>query len=156
MVTDIGEWLEGVGLGQHAELFAENAIGLDILAEVTDAELKELGLPLGDRKRLLKAIGGLDESSSAPSEHPPPPVERKSDRPADAERRQLTVMFCDLVGSTELSGRLDPEDLHDLMRRYQDAVAWGAGPNARAYGPHGWPLSWTSRRMETGSPGATK
>jgi class 3 adenylate cyclase len=118
MARDIGKWLEGLGLAKYAGLFAENEIDLDILADLTESDFKDLSIPLGDRKRLLRAIASLSDGSgesSVPAPRPAPAVE--------AERRQLTVMFCDLVGSTELSRRLDPEDLREVMRRYQDAAA---------------------------------
>ena len=104
---DVGGWLGSLGLGQYEALFRANEIDVDILSELTDVDLKELGVPLGHRKRLLKAISGLAaaETSSAPSAS-------AGATPIDAaERRQLTVMFCDLVGSTALSSRLDPEEI---------------------------------------------
>jgi predicted ATPase/class 3 adenylate cyclase len=118
VARDIDQWLQGLGLSKYSGLFAENEIGLDVLPDLTEADLKDLGIPLGDRKRLLKSIASFSDrpaESSPPEARPAPSVE--------AERRQLTVMFCDLVGSTELSRLLDPEDLREVMRRYQDAVA---------------------------------
>ncbi len=106
MARDIEQWLEGLGLAKYAGLFAENEIDLDILVDLTEADFKDVGIPLGDRKRLLRAMASLSDGSgesSVAAARPTPAVE--------AERRQLTVMFCDLVGSTELSRRLDPEDL---------------------------------------------
>jgi len=126
-VSDVRQWLEALELGKYAGLFAENDIDFDVLTELADDDLKELGLSLGHRKKLLKAInnlagGGEPAPISGPTTAQPaaPPTSAIS---AEAERRQLTVMFCDLVGSTALSQRLDPEDLRDLMRLYQDAVA---------------------------------
>ena len=100
----------------------ENGIAGDILRELTDADLKELGLNLGDRKRLLKAIAALD---AGPTQDPAGAVELAATpaAPREAERRQLTVLFCDLVGSTELSARLDPEDLREVIGAYQAACA---------------------------------
>jgi hypothetical protein len=101
---DVGGWLRGLGLGQYEALFRASEIDADILPELTDADLEKLSVPLGHRKRLLRAISGLAaaETSAAPSA----PTGAK---PHDAaERRQLTVMFCDLVGSTALSVRFDP------------------------------------------------
>jgi class 3 adenylate cyclase/predicted ATPase len=116
---DVGGWLRSLGLGQYEELFRANEIDADILPELTDVDLKELGVPLGHRKRLLRAISGLAaaETSAAPSASTGP-------QPQDAaERRQLTVMFCDLVGSTAVSTRLDPEELRDELRAYQNTVS---------------------------------
>ena len=118
MPSSIDIWLEGLGLSKYSRLFAENEIGLDGLPNLTEADLKDLGIPLGDRKRLLKASASL---SDRPVEHPVP--EGSPDRPPEAERRQLTVMFCDLVGSTGLSERLDPEDLREVLRSYQETCA---------------------------------
>jgi len=124
MAQDIDDWLKGVGLVAYRELFAENAIDVDVLPHLTDEHLKDLGLPLGDRLRLRKAIDGL--GASAPTD-----LGRDLPRPADAathsqvgeaERRQLTVLFSDLVGSTALSNTLDPEDLRDIICSYQNAV----------------------------------
>jgi class 3 adenylate cyclase len=105
--VDVPRWLAEQRLEHHARAFAESGIAGDILRDLTDADLKELGLNLGDRKRLLKAIVTLD---AAPTQDRSEPVEQTSKPalPREAERRQLTVMFIDLVGSTELAARLDP------------------------------------------------
>jgi class 3 adenylate cyclase len=128
-MLDVARWLADQGLGHLAEAFAQNGIAADILRELTDADLKELGLNLGDRKRLLKAIGALD---AGPTQDRVGAVERAASPAAsrEAERRQLTVMFVDLVGSTELSAGLDPEDMGTVIRAYQDCCAevvkrWG-------------------------------
>ncbi len=116
MVREISEWLEKLNLGQYAKTFADNDVDKDLLLELSEDDLVALGVTsLGHRKRLSKEIAAL--RSQAPSA-PAAPVQG----PDEAERRQLTVMFCDLVGSTELSGRLDPEDLRGVFRRYQNAV----------------------------------
>jgi predicted ATPase/class 3 adenylate cyclase len=115
---DIAEWLNGLGLEQYAVAFADNRIGLDVLPDLTEADFENIGIPLGDRKRLLKAIAALSERSEESAARGVPPAPSP-----DAERRQLTVMFCDLVGSTALSGALDPEDFREVMRAYQEAVA---------------------------------
>src|SRR6516225_8358114 len=115
---DVGGWLRGLGLGQYEALFRASEIDADILPELTDADLEKLSVPLGHRKRLLRAISGLAaaETSAAPSA----PTGAK---PHDAaERRQLTVMFCDLVGSTALSVRFDPEDLRKIIGAYHRCV----------------------------------
>src|SRR5688572_14693451 len=107
-VRNLDEWLKGIDLGEHASRLAENDIDFDVLPELTDEDLKELGLSLGHRKRLLKAIrdlGGTDAgqaATTAPPLRPAAPVRPLAPRP-EAERRHLTVMFVDLVGSTELS-----------------------------------------------------
>ena len=100
---EIGGWLRSLGLGQYEALFRASEIDADILPELSEADLEKLGVPLGHRKRLLRAISGLAapgtlaETSAAPSASTGP-------RPHDAaERRQLTVMFCDLVGSTAIT-----------------------------------------------------
>ena len=122
----VAAWLRGLGLEQHAQLFRDNDIDGEILCGMTAEDLKELGIsPFGHRRRLLNAITALrgepptrDMAQSATSATPapiPPTIE--------AERRQLTVMFCDLVGSTALSARLDPEDLCEVIGAYHAAVA---------------------------------
>ena len=120
---DVGGWLRNLGLGQYEALFRENEIDADILPELTEVDFEKLGVPLGHRKRLLRAISGLGapvtlaETSAAPAA----PTGAK---PQDAaERRQLTVMFCDLVGSTALSVRFDPEELREEIRAYQNTVS---------------------------------
>jgi class 3 adenylate cyclase len=114
---DVGTWLNSLGLGQYEALFRASDIDADILPELTEADLEKLGVSLGHRKRLLRAISGLTtaETSTAPF--------ASSATPQDAaERRQLTVMFCDLVGSTPLSARLDPEDLRGIIGAYHRCV----------------------------------
>src|SRR5262245_27605100 len=116
-MTAVVEWLHSIGLGQYAAVFEEHAIEWEVLPDLTDEHLEKIGVPLGHRLRLLKAISGLPARSlvqPASASTPSPPLGR------EAERRQITVMFCDLVGSTELSRRLDPEELRDLLRAYQD------------------------------------
>ena len=121
MADDLAQWLEELDLGKYVAVFAENEVGLRDLPHLSEADLKELGLPLGPRRRLLAAIAAQEPSEShgeASTTAPPP-----QGRVQGAERRHLTVMFCDLVGSTALSRQLDPEEFRDLMRRYQDVVA---------------------------------
>src|SRR5215471_11812219 len=115
---DVGGWLKSLGLGQYEALFRANEIDADILPELTEVDFEKLGVPLGHRKRLLRAISGLAaaETSAAASAS-------TGAKPHDAaERRQLTVMFCDLVGSTPLSARLDPEDLRGIIGAYHRCV----------------------------------
>ena len=123
-MAKLDEWLEEIGLGRYAELFAEHQIDLDVLADLTETDLTQLGVALGDRKRLRRAIAGLARPNmphdGAESVGEPAPATPKD---AKAERRQLTVLFCDMVGSTALSARMDPEDLHEVIRRYQGACA---------------------------------
>ncbi len=124
MVETVTHWLEQLGLGQYATAFAENDIDLDVLQELDHETLKDIGVnSAGHRLRIIKAARAIRVSASgtnlsaAPSREP-------AELPASsgvAERRQLTVMFCDLVGSTELSTKLDPEDLREINRAYQDA-----------------------------------
>ena len=117
---DVGGWLRSLGLGQYEALFRASEIDADILPELTDVDLEKLGVPLGHRKRLLRAISGLTaaaETSAAP------PTSTGATPHDAAERRQLTVMFCDLVGSTALSVRFDPEELREEIRAYQNAVS---------------------------------
>ena len=116
---DVEGWLRSLGLGQYEALFRANEIDADILPELTDVDLEKLGVPLGHRKRLLRAIAGLAaaETLTVPS------ASTGVTPPDAAERRQLTVMFCDLVGSTALSVRFDPEELREEIRAYQNAVS---------------------------------
>jgi class 3 adenylate cyclase/predicted ATPase len=115
---DVAEWLRGLGLEQYAPAFRDNDIDAEVLRRLTGEDLRELGVrSIGHRRRLLDAISALgsDVASTAASPDAPPQ--------AEAERRQLTVMFCDLVGSTALSARLDPEDLREVIAAYHRAVA---------------------------------
>ena len=111
---DVGTWLASLGLDQYEPLFREHAIEADILPELTDQHLSDLGVPLGHRLRMLRAIGELAGDAV-------PAIEPRT--PGELERRQLTALFCDLVGSTELTAELDPEDMADLIRAFQGAVA---------------------------------
>ena len=120
--NDIDAWLGELGLGQYAQAFADNDIDADIVADLDEADLEKLGLSMGHRKRLLRAIAE-SIGGSAPDAEPAPETTSPAPSSAEAERRQLTVMFCDLVGSTALSATLDPEDMRDVIRAYQDACA---------------------------------
>jgi class 3 adenylate cyclase/predicted ATPase len=117
MTDTVERWLEELGLGKYGATFIEHEISFEALPHLTDDDLKELGLPLGPRRVVAAAIAKL----SPPARSPPPRDQVPASR--DAERRHLTVLFCDLVGSTELSTRLDPEDMRDLLRAYQDACS---------------------------------
>jgi class 3 adenylate cyclase/tetratricopeptide (TPR) repeat protein len=115
---DMGAWLRSLGLIHYEALFRENEIEADVLADLSEADLEKIGLPLGPRKRLLKAIANLKTL-------PPLAIATTPREPAGeaAERRQLTVMFADLVGSTRLSTILDPEDVREIIARYQKVVS---------------------------------
>ena len=117
---DVGEWLRSLGLGQYEATLRDNEIDDAVLSDLTDGDLEKLGVPMGHRKRLLKAIVSLGstETTAKPTNPAPTPTS-----PDVAERRQLTVMFCDLVGSTAMSARLDPEDMREVIRAYQDACS---------------------------------
>ena len=128
----VSAWLESLGLGIYREAFQQNAITWDVLTELKEGDLESLGVLLGHRKTLLRAIAQLSPSAegmgpgslplAVSPDTPPFPPERDQ-----AERRQLTVMFCDLVDSTALSRRLDPEDLQDVIRRFLDACSQTIG-----------------------------
>jgi class 3 adenylate cyclase len=114
-LQQIAEWLAGIGLGRYAQIFVDNGIDLDVLPDLREEDLEGLGVLLGHRRKLLRAIANLavaDRSASG-----------EIARPSEAERRQLTVMFCDMVGSMALSSRLDPEDMREVIRLYQDTCA---------------------------------
>ena len=119
----IADWLEKLGLGQYAQRFAENDIDFDILKDLTDQDLEKIGVTsLGHRRRLLRAIDnlkGAEQITPSVAVATPPATPRAAD---SAERRQVTVMFSDLVGSTALSARMDPEDLRELISAYQKCV----------------------------------
>lgn len=118
-MQDIASWLAQVGLGQYAQRFAENEIDVSVLRHLSDQDLKDIGIPLGHRRKVLAAIGELTSTAPAASEVVAP----TEPKPADAaERRQVTVMFVDLVGSTGLSARMDLEDLREIVSSYQKSV----------------------------------
>ena len=117
---DVGEWLRGLGLGQYEATLRDNEIDDAVLSDLTDGDLEKLGVPMGHRKRLLKAIVSLGSTETTAKRANPAPTPTSPDV---AERRQLTVMFCDLVGSTAMSARLDPEDMREVIRAYQDACS---------------------------------
>ncbi|MER8456445.1 AAA family ATPase [Mesorhizobium sp. M1300] len=119
---DVAAWLRSLGLQQYEQAFRDNAIDAEVLPELTDADLEKLGMLLGHRKRFRKAVVGLGPSSS----HPDPNTDdivAQNRQELSAERRQLTVMFVDLVGSTALATRLDPEDLREIIGAYHRCVA---------------------------------
>jgi class 3 adenylate cyclase len=115
-MQSIADWLKSLDMSEYAERFIENRIDVSVLPDLTDQDLKDLGVVLGDRRKMLRAISGLDarETLKAAS---------TTQNPAKAERRLVTVMFSDLVGSTALSARMDPEDLREIISTYQRCVA---------------------------------
>jgi class 3 adenylate cyclase/predicted ATPase len=123
-MQEIADWLGKLGLGQYAQRFAENDISFIILPDLSDQDLEKIGVAsLGHRRLLLRAIAQLkvvDKGGSTAAAAVPPTVSGKTDI---AERRQVTVMFSDLVGSTALSARMDPEDLREVISAYQKCVA---------------------------------
>src|SRR5580700_10492059 len=113
-MTDLRDWLRKNHLEQYADAFEANDIDLDILPDLNEHDLEQLGVSLGNRRRLLKAIAERDSAatSSRPADLQPAKVadlEPDLEPAPDAERRQVTVLFCDMVGSTALSGEVDPE-----------------------------------------------
>jgi class 3 adenylate cyclase/tetratricopeptide (TPR) repeat protein len=157
-MSDVRQWLESIGLGQYADAFEDNDIDTDLASDLGDQDLKDLGVAsMGHRKLLVRAIGALqtggpptDSVAISLKPRPAPSDSAVARPPAQAERRQLTVMFCDLADSTALSTQLDPEDYRDVMRAYQDAcagivtrydgfVARYMGDGVLAY--FGWPRS---------------
>ena len=139
--ADLAEWLAGHGLGQYAQTFIEHHIDYSVLPDLTEDDLEKLGVSLGHRKKILRAI---DEIWGTRQAHGTTKVVRtgaEATSPAqhrDAEFRQITVMFCDLVGSTQLSEKLDPEDLQKLIDAYRrecsTAIKRYGGEVARYFG----------------------
>ncbi|MBD9509127.1 AAA family ATPase [Ensifer sp. ENS10] len=118
-MSDIAAWLARLGLDKYIDAFTANEVDSDALRHLSDDDLRELGLPIGPRRKVLAAIAAMVDDTMSPASSvsaPAPPGH-------EAERRQLTVMFIDLVGSTELSQRLDPEEMQDVFRVYQSAVS---------------------------------
>jgi class 3 adenylate cyclase/tetratricopeptide (TPR) repeat protein len=132
-LQSVAEWLASIGLPEYAQCFAENYVDLSVLPDLTDQDLKDLGVPLGHRKRMLRAIGELQGTPARKPQTAAEPAGRDH-----AERRQLTIMFCDLVGSTALSARLDPEDMRQVLtpfhRRITEVINGYQGTVARYLG----------------------
>jgi class 3 adenylate cyclase len=116
---DVGAWLRNLGLGRYEAAFGDNSIDADVLLDLTDGDLVQLGVNLGDRKRLLKAIASL--GSDEPAQ--PAAVATQSSSKDSAERRPITVLFCDLVGSTSIAAKLDAEDWRNLVGSYLDEAS---------------------------------
>jgi class 3 adenylate cyclase len=124
MSIEITDWLRGLGLEQYAATFRDNDIDDAVLQRLTAEDLRELGVAsVGHRRRLLDAIAALVPTPAADTSRLPAETTTTLLPKGDAERRQLTVMFCDLVGSTALSARLDPEDLRAVIGAYHRCVA---------------------------------
>jgi hypothetical protein len=120
-MSDIVAWLDRLGLGKYAPVFADNDVDLDILRRLSEEDLRELGLPLGARRRILHAVAEpREEGPTTPTSQGAP---RAAVLPTGPERRQITVMFSDVVGSTSLAERVDVEDLRSLVLAYQQACA---------------------------------
>ena len=128
-MQQIADWLKKLGMSEYAERFAENRIDFSILPDLTDQDLKDLGIVLGDRRKMLRAIANLEATEkSTPAVTVATPASAAPVELHDtAERRQVTVMFSDLVGSTALSARMDPEDLREVISAYQKCVAETVG-----------------------------
>jgi class 3 adenylate cyclase/tetratricopeptide (TPR) repeat protein len=144
-VRDIAAWLQGLGLAKYLKAFEDNEIDFATLPYLTEHMLEQIGLPIGPRAKLLAAISKLPSSQVPDPEHIEPAAQRQ-----EAERRQITVMFSDLVGSTELAARLDPEELRSVLEayqrtcgaiveRYEGYVAQYRGDGMLAY--FGWPAA---------------
>src|SRR5215831_11443555 len=119
VMPEIAEWLKALGMSEYAERFAENGIDFSVLCHLTDQDLRDIGVLLGHRRKLLAAIA--ERAGAVPAGPQPALTEPRSHDVA--ERRQLTMLFCDLVGSTALASRLDPEDLREIIGSYHRCVA---------------------------------
>ena len=116
---EVSSWLRDLGLGDYVQAFQANHIDVEVLPRLTADDLVSLGITsIGHRRKLLAAIAALDQGGAPSAAVPSAP-----NRPIEAERRHLTVLFCDLVGSTELATRLDPEDLRAVMGAYHRCTA---------------------------------
>src|SRR5215470_17329308 len=121
-MLQIADWLEKLGMSEYTDRFVENHIDESVIRELTDQDLKDLGVvSLGHRRKILRAIRDLGDSPVAATA-PTAPVATEPTRQDDAERRQLTVIFTDLVGSTALSPKLDLEDLRSVIGAYHKCM----------------------------------
>jgi class 3 adenylate cyclase len=121
-MQQVSDWLEKLGLGQYAQRFGENDISIAVLPDLTDQHLREIGVSLGHRLQLLRAVAELP-SGAKDAPKAAAAITASAALQDTAERRQVTVMFSDLVGSTALSARMDPEDLREVISAYQKCVA---------------------------------
>jgi class 3 adenylate cyclase/tetratricopeptide (TPR) repeat protein len=135
----IADWLASIGLAEYAQCFADHAIDFSIVPDLTEQDLKDLGVLLGHRRKMLRAIAEFDPADLSPGKTPTKPISRE-----EGERRYLTVMFCDLVDSSALTTRLDPEDMRrviasyhtcieEVMGRHQGTIARYMGDGVLAY-----------------------
>jgi hypothetical protein len=133
---DIGGWLRSLGLEEYEAAFRDNKVDAAVLSKLTVEDLKDLGVAaVGDRRKLLEAIAALRNDASVQTPPIAAPARPSAATPTSApvveavgERRHVTVMFCDLVGSTALSARMDPEDLREIISAYQKSVAENRAP----------------------------
>jgi SAM domain (Sterile alpha motif)/Adenylate and Guanylate cyclase catalytic domain len=127
-MQDLAQWLEKLGMSEYAQRFAEDRIDFSVLPDLTDQDLEKLGVVLGDRRKILRAIANLGKTADAAapaSSEPALPIAPTVTPPAEAagERRDVTVMFCDLVDSTGIAAKLDAEEWRDLVGGYLDAAS---------------------------------
>ena len=128
-MQQVADWLEKLGLGQYAQRFAENDISFSVLSDLTDQDLKGIGVSLGHRRQLLREIANLDKTAAASTSVPSVtarPIAALTLAPhaeAAGERRHVTVIFCDLVNSTGIAAKLDAEEWRDLVGAYVDAAS---------------------------------
>src|SRR5580704_10727748 len=124
-MQDLAQWLEKLDMSEYAQRFAENGVDVSVLPHLTDQDLKDIGVLLGHRRKMLAAIADLDNAAavavSSPVSLSVPPVEAVTTTPV-GERRHVTVMFCDLVDSTGIAAKLDAEEWRDLVGAYLDAA----------------------------------
>jgi len=127
-MQEVADWLKKLGMSEYAQRFADNGIDLSVLPDLTDQDLEKLGVLLGHRRKLLRAIANLENIEKSAPAVAIVAAASAAPLPQDsAERRQVTVMFSDLVGSTALSARMDPEDLREVISAYQKCVAETVG-----------------------------
>ena len=121
----LSSWLRNLGLSEYTQRFAENGIDFAVLPDLTEQDLKDVGVLLGHRRKLLRAIAELDSAPSVPSAPTRAAIATPLRSPAEAagERRHLTIMFCDLVGSTSISARLDAEEWRDMVSAYLESAS---------------------------------
>ena len=142
---NVAQWLNAIDLGQYEALFREHEIDAGVLADLVEADLEKIGVPLGHRKRLMRAIAALSAGGTPPPAAKPVSAQPSPSPPtsgAAAERRPMTVMFCDLVGSTSLAAKLDAEDWRNLVGAYLDEAS------AAVTGLGGHVLEETRRRAD--------
>src|SRR6516164_4491092 len=155
MAIDVASWLQQLGLAQYELAFRDNEVDGDVLPDLTAEDLIGLGVTLiGHRRKLLSAIAALGTAAPVPAlTATPASVPPPASVPAQAERRQLTLMFCDLVGSTALSTGMDPEDLRDVIASFQTGAARRSGATTAlsrsTWETVSWSISATRAPMRT-------